>query len=529
MKFCTNCGKATNDEKELFCTDCGQVFKNEEKSSPQKNQQTFNVAEESSTPPNPPTQKMSKKKKYAFITILSLFLLLVIGHFTIKTMISPEKTIKAMNDDFTSNKPKDFLKHFNYDQKISADAEGYYDYIDKQSWSTVRQSLLDQTQTLEKGGFVDPITDSDGNDMIRIVEKPLVGGLYNKVSFEIIPLDLLVAIEFDNNSSPAEDYSAVFKHDKTTKKLTLDEWTSVGSYLPGSYDWTTEIQNQFGDLPFEGSMLLGENISENEEKMTLALDAEFLTIESNNTDAILFINGKSTDTKISDKNEIGPLKLDSSVTIQAKVTEGGKEYKTKKVKAEKSVAQLNFDYIEDQEKQDALNDMVSVNEYSLENLFLSYRQAHEDTLNTGSNSYISGYIASSTLAEDFERLAKADPLLKENNHTNNILSITAIDENNYSLLSEEKYTFYFDDYRIEEWKLSRTYTIEYIDESFKITNAEIDQSTRQNQITRTSNEAKEAMEDFEDNYGMDYESYFSDPDYYDYENYIYDGYENVSD
>lgn len=525
MKFCTNCGKATNDENELFCTNCGYVFKSED----QKEQKTLNSTEEISKQSVPNNQKMSKKKKFGLITILSLFILLLIGHFTIKTMISPEKMIKAMNDDFTAEKPKDFLKHFDYDQKINADAEGYYDYIDDQNWSTIRDQLLTQTQTLEEGGFVDPITDSNNNNMIKIVEKPFLAGLYKKLSFEIVPINLLVAIEFENNNDTVDDYSATFKKDNDSIDLITDEWTSVGSYLPGSYEWDTEIQNQFGDLPFSGSMLLGENINDNEEKLTLVLDAKFLTIETNNTDATLFINGKSTDTKIYDKNEIGPLELDGSVTVQAKVTDEGKEYKTKSVKATKNIIQLNFDYIENQERQEELNELVSSNEYSLENLFLSYRQAHEDTLNSGSNSYIGDYIASSKLAGDFVKLAKADPLLKENNHTNNILSITAIDENNFSLLSEEKYTFYFDDFRIEEWKLSRVYSIEYIDGSFKITKAEIDRTTRQNQITRTSKEAKVAMEEFEDSYGMDYEDYFDDSDYYDYKYFIHDGYEDVKD
>lgn len=154
---------------------------------------------------------------------------------------------------------------------------------------------------------------------MKLVKKPILGGLYNKVSFEVIPTHVEIGTDFEN-------VQFTFNNDKTE----LDDKKSVfiGEFLPGEYKWSAILKAELGDIPFKGEMEVGRHALSNEEVINLEIEPKYATITTNSYDATLLVNGKQTESNFYGENKIGPLPLNGSVKVQAEVTDNGKKYKT---------------------------------------------------------------------------------------------------------------------------------------------------------------------------------------------------------
>lgn len=539
MKFCTNCGKP-NDEEQLFCSECGQNFKNAvaQNTANEAIQETDVIqnvhAPSDSTSENnlqdrPVKKPRNKKKTWIISSIIVLAIILIAGHLTMKSVVNPEKTIKAMNADFNAENANAFLKHFHYDDKTKADATGFYDYISDQSWRDIRTELLNKAKMLQENGSSITVTDSSGeNKLFNLVKKPVLGGLYNKVEFNIVPTKVTALIDFDDLTVNTE-YDATLVQGDTKTVLDPEKAVSIGNYLPGSYKWKTELTNTFGQMNFDGNFTVGENATENKENVPVLIEADFLTVHSNNPDASVWINDVDTQDVVEDAYNLGPIPLDGSITVQARVMHDGKEEKTKKVKVKDTSVQLDFDYIADEERKEELEALADEYKYEIEDIYTSFRVAHAEDENDHEISETLQYIASDklekTLSDKFNEFSGLD---RENNHTYKVLSYKATNDDTFEFKALEQYTFYSRSYEIQEWKLIRTYKFQIIDDELKIVDIVKDESSRQNKVTRTAEEALEAIEEYEDDYDMDYEDFWSYADYYDYSEHIDGGYKDAA-
>lgn len=463
MKFCTNCG-TENTAGNRVCTNCGQAFQMENTIPPPSNnpsQSAEKTALEQSDSSIPSRQqqhakKPSKKKKFGLLALLGLIILCVATHFIIKSMINPTKTIQAMDADFQDENEKAFLNHFNYDKKTNVDEKGFYDYIEDQSWTSIRADLLAQTEQFEKTGLVDPITDENGNKIIKIEKTPYLGGLYDKISFSIIPVKVAVT----------SDYNKV---QFTTEDITIDvnksDEADVGEFLPGKYKWKAVLQSDYGNMKFDGSFDTAENTDNNDFTYDLPIEPTFVSFTSNNSDATVYLNNKSTAKTIYDEEAFGPLPLDGSVTAHAVVMDGGKEQKTKKVKIDSNEMALDFQYIKDQEtvaeKQNALDELVYEHRYDLESFYSDFRSAYESDFNLHAYNAVPSYIVAGTELETkykdfFPKFVEDDEV---SNHTNIVTNIKAIDDNTFQLDTEEDYTFYSHEDITIDYSYKKKYTI----------------------------------------------------------------------
>ena len=470
MKHCTNCGHELKGDL-AFCPNCGQKMKRSVDNTPSQEEASLLAA---STPaseqpqPTPPRAKKpsSKKKKVLWITLIAVVALLAIAHFTIKAITDPSKKIVAMHEAYQKEDAKAFLNEFTIGKDVHSDASSFLAYVQGQDWSSIREAMQYNITSLEKNGIADTVTTND-DDFVRLVKKDILGGLYYTIDFELVPI---------TQSVYNDDFKNIeFTTDGVTKTLEKEKATTIGKFLPGDYKWSAVLNSEFGKLPFDGTMLVG---GQADKSFELELNPHYATISSNNPEAILYVNGQSTDQKIYDNDKIGPLPLDGSVKVQAVVTDGGKTYKTKEIKVQKSDITLDFDYITAQqqaaERESELSDLAYENESKVIDFYQSYRKAYESDLNNHVYDATSYYLQSGSKAEKelkafFPQYVSDDEI---SNHTNIVKSFDAIDTNTFRLVSNEDYTFYSHEGPRYDYEYMRTYTIVKSGSNYVITNIE---------------------------------------------------------
>lgn len=470
MSICKNCGTASEDGQ-LFCQKCGHALTEDENP---KHAPDEDVKKEVVTSPTTnevsqsrwQKQKMSKKNKLTLLSSIVIIILLLAGHLTMKSITDPTKIITAMHEDFEKEDTKAFLGHFDYDKKVHTDAKGFYDYIDEQSWPHIRSQLLANIKSLKENGLADPIYDEDGNKLIKISSKPVLGGLYHKVSFKLVPIHVTVASEYDHVEFTSTD---------KTIELTSDEDTYLGDYLPGTYKWSAILKSEYGNLPFDGKMHMTD-AEDNKQTFKPEIEPDYVTVHSNNEDAIVYINGKSTKKSIYNIDSIGPVPLDGSVTLQAIVTDDGKTYKTDKVKVKETDITLDFKYIEDQitkaEQEEKLADLADEQYDDIEDFYTRFREAYESDVNNHVYDATSYYIASNSKLEKdyksyFPKFVDDDEI---SNHTNELNNLVAINNTTFKFDTNESYTFYSHEGPTIDYNYKKTYTIQTSKGSYVIIN-----------------------------------------------------------
>lgn len=482
MKFCENCGTKAEALNQYFCNSCGTAFekeieKNEQSNEVEKEQEQVqqeqvegNLA--SSTTPSVVKRKM---KKWQIFSIVGLVAILAIAHFTMKSYVDPTKAIKAMDEDFQTENKKGFLSHFEYSSKINSDTNSFYDFIEEQSWRDLRSKLFENVETFKKNGITDPIEDNEGNKLFKLNKEPILGGLYTKVSFEIIPTHVEIYSEFEK---------VAFTSEKKTTKLDAEEATFVGDFLPGDYKWSAVLKGGLGDLPFDGEMKIGANAEKNKEVINLDLKPPFAEISINNYDAELLVNGKKEDFDFYNETEFGPLPLDGSVTLQAEVEDNGKTYKSNTVKVKSEKVKLTFNYLieeqeakeaeekareKEEEAKEALEDLADEHSDSIHAFYENYRKSYESDVNEHKYDVLKQYVVDGTkLDSDYRgyfKTFKSDDHIS--NHTNNLSDLEAIDENTFKFNTWEQYTFYSHKDVEIEYVYTKTYTIIKSGNSYK--------------------------------------------------------------
>lgn len=450
MLICNNC-KAECADNMQFCNNCGHKL-GEEKIEEKEVETRAAIAPK-------------KKKKKGLIALIALIIILIAAHFTIKTIIDPEKQIAKMNEDFQSKDAKHFLKNFEIEKGTYTDPEGYYAYIQNETWSSVREKLLNNVRKFKQKDMFDPVVDMNGNDMIRIVEKPFLGGLYKKATFEIVPIRVEIESEYNDIQ---------FTHGKKTIDLNDESATTFGQFLPGNYEWSLVQKSDYGSLKKEGKMYISEDANNNKYTYELDYTPTETEVQSNNMEATLFVNGVSTKKTIDELNPLGPIPFDGSAKIHAEVLVNGKTEKSNEAVVNGDRTVLNFKYIDDQiaadEKSEELDNLVMNHESKIDDFYLRFRQAHESDVNNRRYDATSYYVVAGTELEKiykgyFKDFKKGDEI---SNHSNYMSNLKAINDHTFTFSTEENYTFFSHENETIEYFFKKQYTIVTSADSYKI-------------------------------------------------------------
>lgn len=443
MNFCQECGKPL-EPTAAFCTNCGTKTEQSQQASTTSkdqphHQETSPTSEQIVSSPKQtihheqvaaqPKQPMGKGKKI-LLSIIALFAIALIGtHFYLSNHFDPLKKIEAMNDAFHKKDQKAFYEHFNVPKGTIATADSFFNVVQDMNWPSLRSELMYQIDNLQEKVPTDPIA-YEGADFIRLEKKPILFGLYNDISFSLIPLNASIEVPFKEMTVTIADEIVTSKED--------DEIIEIGQFIPGTYDWSFKMERHQMPLKNKGTV---ELYAEEGQQALFSPDWGFETVSiySEVDDAILYVNGKSTKEKVSGYYELYPVILDDKTEIQLVTKNGkGKEVTSEKMTLDSTNLDISFKHIE-QEKA-AANKREEV-----ESVFYNFRSDYEDAIYTLDFSYIRDYFKpNSKIQKDYRKFVEDHATIAGYDYdfrTNEVTDVKEQKDGKYELTSFE--TFYY--------------------------------------------------------------------------------------
>lgn len=463
MNACKNCG-TPRKENDKFCLNCGWKFENS--ALPAQKQQTKRAA----VPPN------QRKKRLAGLIAAMVILVGLIGtHLFLHSKYDASKSIIEMNQAYSKNDAAKFLSYFSVAEDVVKDEDGFYAFVENEGWEELRDQLKAETHLLKSEGLSNIIQDSNGNKFISVVTEPVFFGLYDHVSFLVHPITVETELPLDKTT---------IEIGKETVTGNSGETKIAGKFLPGDYSWTASTKSTYSPIESKGTAHVNGDGS-NLYVLSPELDGGTLKITSDDIDAILWINGKSTKKTIKEMNSIGPIAFDGSVEIAAETKgDDGKAVKSKAVSVESASAHITFAHIQEKaaaaraEKQEAeeLQELVNSNEYEVSEYITSFRYEFESALNYGEFSYISSFFPPGSQVQadyiaDINRHIAMDEYYSYDFESTIITGVEAIDNKTLQVTTDETFLFSSDeeDYQYHKTKL---YTVEVLDYGYYIEDIE---------------------------------------------------------
>ncbi|MBQ0139742.1 MAG: hypothetical protein KBT36_10620 [Kurthia sp.] len=210
----------------------------------------------------------------------------------------------------------------------------------------------------------------------------------------------------------------------------------------------------------------------------MEIEADYATISSNDEDAILYINDKSTKKSIYEMNKIGPLKLDGSVKVQAKIKEGAIEYKTDIVKVDREEITLDFKHITAEnaaiEKKQSLIQLADENYDAIETFYHDYRAAYVEDYNNHEFNYTRQYVAENSkpakeLLSFFEnpKNVKYESSITTGNNT--MSDLVAVNDTTFRFTSRAIYSSSDNLGATHDYDVTKVYTVVTSGDSYLIT------------------------------------------------------------
>ncbi|MFC9540628.1 lysozyme inhibitor LprI family protein [Lysinibacillus sp. NPDC056959] len=302
MDFCVHCGYQ-NAEETNFCENCGKPINSVRETKSESN----NSVGPQYSKQNGKKKPMSRKSKFTIIGIAVMIGLVVIANIAITKMLDPMKQIEAMDSALKQEDYQAFLEEFQIPKDLIYDAESFSLYVKENGWSAIRDNLIEEVNSLENGEFADPISDSHGTDLITVLQKEVLFGLFKKVEFKLVPIEVYT-------EAPLKDIEIMINNHKVK---TDNEGTQLlGQYLPGVYAWSYTYDGQWANLENSGELTIRGNGS-NKLKIDIDWDMTSLELDSDIEDAIVYVNGKSTKLTVLEIGEMYPLSANDIIKIYA--------------------------------------------------------------------------------------------------------------------------------------------------------------------------------------------------------------------
>ena len=350
MNFCTECG-AKRAEGQQFCTECGAVFRDSKNMNESK-------ALESDANVQSVKQPLPTRTK-VMLAIAGSVLLIFFGVYQwLSSQYDPVKVLQAMDDAIIEDDSKAFLEHIEFDKKAIIDKEQYFQYIKKYEWETVKPQLVEFIESKQHAPFDFTVKSVDGYDLLKVKQKKKFG-LFSTYVFRAIPSTLSI-------------YSSMKETNVTIKKekFTIKDYgpLEIKKIYQGKYNLEAKAQNLFGEFQEKIEFLIDAN-SENE--LYIEFPTDVYEIESDQMDAILFVNGKSTEKTLKELEVLGPFPDGKEIKMHAEwKTPKGKVMKTKTITPEDaSFGTLYFEF--------GYDDYIEYDSYSASDHVLNFRNAYE--------------------------------------------------------------------------------------------------------------------------------------------------------
>lgn len=312
MKYCKNCG-AQLSANQSFCTNCGTKFDTSELAS----NRTVQKKER---------QPLSLKMKATIVSVVVILALLAGTHLYLSALSKPMKAVENFEQAVEKKDAKTLADIMNSGQKkitvSDKEAASYINYLTKENdFKEISKELKKQAYSINGYKKLEPIEDIYGNKLIKLKkDSKKQWFFYDRYVIEFFPIQLNVSSNLENTE--------IWLNGKKIKKLKDSKIPEkVGYIFPGKYKIKSVFNGEYAKLTAEDTLDFADSES-NKLDVQMELDGTNIIVYSNDDNAVLFVNGKSTGKKIADIDSFGPVPTDGSIKLHAERTINGKTEKT---------------------------------------------------------------------------------------------------------------------------------------------------------------------------------------------------------
>lgn len=336
MGYCKNCGAKLKDRAQ-FCGMCGQPVSMVGAGS---NQKTIHSTDQES-PQSATRHTYEKSKRTNLKMIIALIVLILLGgayYFLDKIYYSPHKVF----EDFTSaidakdiSSVKSYINNGQREMKATNEqTEKFIDYLkdNPKIYSELYTNLKTEVDLYRnKGNRSENSTEL--SSIANLKDNGEKWGLFDDYVIEIKPSYVNVTSGYNNTEIQVDG--------EKIGKINDEHEKNFGPFLPGEHAIKAIVNGDYGKVEqktvFDDSRL--------EDRTTSVLfnwSDYFLNVYTNENDAILFINGKSTGKTLEEIDELGPVALDGSVKVHAERKVGNKTIKSDPVTIKEGMYSVEF-------------------------------------------------------------------------------------------------------------------------------------------------------------------------------------------
>lgn len=307
MTHCKSCGKAV-DRNRAFCTHCGVTVEKEAH---------HDRSDKGAEKKRSAAKSLKKGPKIAVAACVVVIGLGFGGYKYVEAKNSPDKIadqfISAVNQDDPSRVVA-LLNNSKADHDISdQEAKSFIKYLKNNPdvWNETSKHLREEAQNYADGADVS----SSNNDLASLTSLDKKWLLFNQYGINTKS----VYIKATSNESQTELYI----DGKKVKTLKKDKEQTFGPYLPSDHVVKGVYKGEYTEVSDKQDLSM-DDLEENNLAVDLDVTGTHIAVSTNDEDAVLYINGKSTGKKLKNVDELGPVPTDGSMELQA-VLPGGKK------------------------------------------------------------------------------------------------------------------------------------------------------------------------------------------------------------
>ena len=377
-RFCTECGNSIKKE-EQFCPSCGAKFASTE---------PVGIQQDAVVTSNTPKQPQPVWKKIAYSLLLLLIVAGVGGHFFIKSITSPEKTVQPIYNSLLNNDEKTFFEKIIVPRKVEYDAQSYIEYIKDQNMDSFLQALTQNANSVHADGIIRIIEHEDGSELFRMkAEKFLY--FYPVVKIVAISSDVTLVTDlkdatfsFNNNDYPLDGESI-----------------KIGSFLPGSYSVTATSKGQF--IPHTADWPVSIDTASKSNEISLMEADTMIVLDGEEPDSIVHVNGVSTKKTIAELKSIGSVFGETKIDLHVEKKTPAGEMATSHEEVGTGGSEIYFSYPSnfsfDTKTPEEIAE-ANFDKQELEQFVLDFRESYRQSLTNKDFGLVSPYLTTDSVA-----------------------------------------------------------------------------------------------------------------------------------
>ena len=335
MVFCNNCGTKLK-EGASFCGECGTVVTKPKPSATPSvtstNEQpvtnTVQSPNRSTNRPQPASKPMSKKAKILTGIVATVAILLIGSYYFISHMFAPQSVANGFLDAIEEEdvqKVKEYVTEGQRGLSVNDDqVKSYINYLleDTRVLSDISDQLNRDVELLESDTL--PVVGNDKDSTtVKLVQMGKKWFIFDHYVVQVEPMYV--------NINSTEDNTDIMIGNEKLATVSSDKKKTIGPLLPGEYEIKAVVNGEYGAVEQVKEINFSEEYSPELNVDFIWSDFYVELYHWYGDEAILFVNGKSTDQTVEEVDMLGPILKDGSVKVSIQMgTQKSKEVPIKK-------------------------------------------------------------------------------------------------------------------------------------------------------------------------------------------------------